>query len=112
MTNFSLYIASSEVVGLAAEVMFTSIRVSWRPPHTPNGIIRSYEVIYRIGIDLPLEINVYLNLSFILSKLRPSTRVPEVIVYAVNTAGRGEQATLRNIITLEVPRKICINYFF
>ena len=86
--------------------MFTSIRVSWRPPLTPNGIILSYVVIYRSGIDIPTEITVYLNLSFTISKLSPRTRVPEITVFAVNSAGLGKQATLRDITTLEAPRKI------
>ena len=107
MTTFSLYIGSSEVVSLAAEVFFTSIRVSWGPPRTPNGIIRSYEVVYRTGIGLPIVINTHLNLFLIISKLTPSTSV-DITVFAVNNAGRGEEATLQNIVTLDVPRKIYI----
>ena len=103
------------------DVMFTLIRLSWKPPLNPNGDILSYEIVYIPIVGPPVEVNVRLNFSYTIAHLIPKTVLPEVTVFALNSAGRGEPSTIENLKTVEPPREktnseaynICrLNYLF
>lgn len=106
-------VAPSPVQGLDASTSITLVVVTWELPDEPNGIIRSYFVSYKAGLDPRVEVNVGLNKSFTISNLSPRTWV-DVEVVAVNGAGPGKGATLQNIVTEDPPREnnyYCITSF-
>lgn len=97
-------VVPGQVQQLRADVMFTSIRLSWEPPYQPNGVLEEYTVSYRVGASPVENSHVDLDLSFTISDLLPGSMV-EVSVSAVNGAGKGAVSTLRNLITANPPRE-------
>ena len=87
---------------LTALAKFTSVDLTWSAPQEPNGIIISYEVTYRVGMQQLNRINTtYTSTSFIISSLSPQTTVSGLSVRAYTRIGRGEAATIADHTTLD-----------
>ena len=83
---------------------FTSIVLTWSPPHELNGIIISYEVTYTVNGNNAVRVNSSdLSTTFTIPSLTPQTRVSDITVTAYTRIGRGESANLPDQTTFEAP---------
>ena len=79
---------------------FTSVDLTWSAPREPNGVIRNYEVTYRVtGTTLTIN-TTHLSTSFSIPSLSHQTTVSGLSVSAYTKIGRGEAATIPDQITL------------
>ena len=89
---------------LAGTPKFTSIVLTWSPPHEPNGVIISYKVIYTVNGNNTVRVNTSdLSTTFTIPSLTPQTRVSVITVTAYTRIGRGEPANLPDQTTFAAP---------
>jgi len=80
----------------------TSIMVTWQPPTTPNGFVRSYRIEYRSG-NFTNDINTT-NTSIIIKMLKIFTTY-RVQVFAI-TVVEGDGSKIMNVTTNEDGKSI------
>ena len=87
-----------------AQPMSTSIVLTWSAPQEPNGVIISYDVTYRVNDGNPVTTTTTdLSTIFTIPSLTPQTRVSNISVSAYTSIGRGEAASLPDLMTLDWP---------
>ena len=97
-------IVPGAVSNLMGEPKFTSIVLTWSAPQEPNGVIISYEVIYRVS-DVTTNTTA-LSTTFTISLLTPGSRVSNISVSAYTSVGRGEAAVLAYLDTIPAPSEL------
>ena len=91
-----IYTVPGIVSDLTGQPKFTSIVLTWSTPREPNGVIISYEVIYRVS-DGNLVTTNTTDLAFTISSLTPGTNVTEISVSAYTSVGRGDPANITQL---------------
>eukprot|EP00050_Salpingoeca_kvevrii_P004780 m.260809 g.260809 ORF g.260809 m.260809 type:complete len:2240 (-) comp11043_c0_seq3:122-6841(-) len=96
--------SSSAVRNLTLSVVSaSSLAASWVPPASPNGIVTSYVVEYRLDGTGSTYLQVTTtNTSVLLRELQPAS-LYEVRVAPVNSAGRGFETVERQQTTEAIP---------
>ena len=82
---------------MAFNVSSTSINVMWQPPMTPNGIVRSYHVVYTTD-NTTANVNTT-NISIVITMLEIFTTY-QVQVFAT-TVTKGNGSNVVNVTTDE-----------
>ena len=100
------------VIDLTVFVTFTTIELSWSPPAVPNGIITSYDVMFRENNDTNFSNDsitaTFGRHSFSISDLTAQTTISDITVSARTRIGPGPSTYFSNIIIkFGVPRE-CI----
>ena len=77
---------------IAFNVSSTSINVMWQPPMTPNGIVRSYRVVYTTG-STTANINTT-NVSIVITMLEIFTNYQVQVFATTVTEGNGSNVVM------------------
>ena len=104
--SFFLYPSTAPglVSAIRVDPKFTSTVLSWDPPvpEERNGIIRGYEVTYRIGSGPIVMVNTT-DTNLTIPSLAPNTTVSSISVSAYTNAGLGTPRTRDNVTTSATP---------
>ncbi len=98
-----IFIVPGAVSNLAAESRFTSIVLTWSPPHEPNGVIIAYEVTYRVNDTNSATINTTDISTTHTLELCLNTRVSGISVRAYTSVGPGNVAVHHDVSTPQQP---------
>ena len=110
MRNYHVCTVPGVVSDLTGQPKFTSIVLTWSAPQEPNGVIISYEVIYRVS-DGNLTTTNTTNETSTIPSLTPGTNVTEISVSAYTSAGRGDPVQISHLTLEELSREL-IDHFF
>ena len=91
------------VAGLTGQVTFFTVELSWSPPQVPNGVIISYDVMFKVNDSTPIRTtNVAATSgppSHTISDLTPQTTISDITVTARTRIGPGQSTAFSNIFT-------------
>ena len=77
---------------VAFNVSSTSINVMWHPPMTPNGIVRSYRVVYTTG-STTADVTTT-NISIVITMLEIFTAYQVQVFATTVTEGNGSNSVM------------------